>query len=218
MISPLGHASVEEITGKKVTFYEVDLLDQPKVKMVFDNEKIESVIHFAGLKAVGESVYKPLEYYHNNITGTVILCELGMPLGFSPIFPDSWAPMGLKYRRSMICHSGSAVLKINYVFKDRRAGDVPQCYADPAKAKAELGWVAKRCTIDFFMSMDLKKFLIEICLFLTILAKSIRRAIYCGPMPDVYILYQLFTIAKIWTFMENRRREESILCPRWANA
>ncbi len=44
---------VEEITGKKVTFYEVDLLDQPKVKMVFDNEKIESVIHFAGLKAVG---------------------------------------------------------------------------------------------------------------------------------------------------------------------
>ena len=43
---------VEEITGKKVTFYEVDLLDQPKVKMVFDNEKIESVIHFAGLKAV----------------------------------------------------------------------------------------------------------------------------------------------------------------------
>ena len=66
---------VEEITGKKVTFYEVDLLDQPKVKMVFDNEKIESVIHFAGLKAVGESVYKPLEYYHNNITGTVILCD-----------------------------------------------------------------------------------------------------------------------------------------------
>lgn len=66
---------VEEITGKKVTFYEADLLDQPAVKKVFDNEKIESVIHFAGLKAVGESVYKPLEYYHNNITGTVILCD-----------------------------------------------------------------------------------------------------------------------------------------------
>ena len=66
---------VEEITGKKMTFYEVDLLDQPEVKKVFDNEKIESVIHFAGLKAVGESVYKPLEYYHNNITGTLILCD-----------------------------------------------------------------------------------------------------------------------------------------------
>ena len=67
---------VEEITGKKVTFYEADLLDQPAVKKVFDNEKIESVIHFAGLKAVGESVFKPLEYYHNNITGTLILCFL----------------------------------------------------------------------------------------------------------------------------------------------
>ena len=66
---------VEEITGKKLTFYEVDLLDQAAVKNVFDNEKIEAVIHFAGLKAVGESVYKPLEYYHNNITGTLILCD-----------------------------------------------------------------------------------------------------------------------------------------------
>lgn len=66
---------VEQITGKKVKFYEVDLLDQPALKDVFDKETIESVIHFAGLKAVGESVHKPLEYYHNNITGTLILCH-----------------------------------------------------------------------------------------------------------------------------------------------
>ncbi len=66
---------VEEITGKSVTFYEVDLLDKPALDQVFDNEKIDGVIHFAGLKAVGESVYKPLEYYHNNITGTLILCD-----------------------------------------------------------------------------------------------------------------------------------------------
>ena len=66
---------VEQITGRKVTFYEVDLLDQPALKNVFDKENIESVIHFAGLKAVGESVHKPLEYYHNNITGTLILCD-----------------------------------------------------------------------------------------------------------------------------------------------
>ena len=65
----------EQITGKKVKFYEVDLLDQPALKDVFDKETIESVIHFAGLKAVGESVHKPLEYYHNNITGTLILCD-----------------------------------------------------------------------------------------------------------------------------------------------
>ena len=66
---------VEQITGKKVKVYEVDLLDQPALKDVFDKETIESVIHFAGLKAVGESVHKPLEYYHNNITGTLILCD-----------------------------------------------------------------------------------------------------------------------------------------------
>lgn len=66
---------VEKITGKKVRFYQVDLLDQPALKDVFDRESIDSVIHFAGLKAVGESVHKPLEYYHNNITGTLALCD-----------------------------------------------------------------------------------------------------------------------------------------------
>lgn len=66
---------VEKITGKEVKFYKVDLLDQAALRDVFDREDIESVIHFAGLKAVGESVHKPLEYYHNNITGTLILCD-----------------------------------------------------------------------------------------------------------------------------------------------
>lgn len=66
---------VEEITGKPVTFYEVDLLNQDELAYVFDTETIDAVIHFAGLKAVGESVGKPLEYYHNNITGTLILCD-----------------------------------------------------------------------------------------------------------------------------------------------
>ena len=67
---------IEQITGKKVTFYEADILDREAMEKVFTNEKIESVIHFAGLKAVGESVSKPLEYYHNNITGTLILCDV----------------------------------------------------------------------------------------------------------------------------------------------
>lgn len=66
---------IEEITGKTVTFYEVDLLDKEGVKAVFDKEEIDAVIHFAGLKAVGESVVKPMEYYHNNITGTLNLCD-----------------------------------------------------------------------------------------------------------------------------------------------
>lgn len=66
---------VEEITGKTVKFYEADLLDAEALKNIFDQEEIDSVIHFAGLKAVGESVSKPLEYYHNNITGTLVLCD-----------------------------------------------------------------------------------------------------------------------------------------------
>lgn len=273
---------VEEITGKRVTFYEVDLLDKPALDGVFDNEKIDGVIHFAGLKAVGESVYKPLEYYHNNITGTLILCdsmrnhgvksivfsssatvygdpafipiteecpkgEITNPYGrtkgmLEQILTDlhtadpEWKVMLLRYFNPIGAHKtgrigenpkgipnnllpyitqvavgklvclgvfgndydtpdGTCVrdyihvvdladghvkalnkmagenggvwiynlgtgtgysvldvinafeeandLKINYVFKDRRAGDIPACYADPAKAEKELGWKAK---------------------------------------------------------------------------
>ena len=67
---------VEEITGKRVPFYQLDCLDRTGLCSLFERESIEAVIHFAGLKAVGESVYKPLEYYHNNITGTLVLCDV----------------------------------------------------------------------------------------------------------------------------------------------
>ncbi len=66
---------VKQITGKELTFYPVDLLDRKALRGVFEKEKIDSVIHFAGLKAVGESVAKPMEYYWNNITGTLVLCD-----------------------------------------------------------------------------------------------------------------------------------------------
>ncbi len=66
---------VKELTGKDLAFYKVDLLDKEGLDQMFDREKIDAVIHFAGLKAVGESVAKPLEYYHNNITGTLNLCD-----------------------------------------------------------------------------------------------------------------------------------------------
>ena len=274
---------VEEITWKKVIFYEADLLDQAAVKNVFDNEKIEAVIHFAGLKAVGESVFKPLEYYHNNITGTLILCDemrkhgvksivfsssatvYGDP-AFVPITEEcpkgvitnpygrtkgmleqiltdlhtadpEWKVMLLRYFNPIGAHESGRIgenpkgipnnllpyitqvavgrlvclgvfgndydtpdgtcirdyihvvdladghvkalqkmdhenggvwiynlgtgtgysvldvinafeeandLKINYVFKARRPGDVPACYADPSKAQRELGWTARR--------------------------------------------------------------------------
>ena len=273
---------VEEITGKKLNFNEVDLLDEPALDAVFQNENIDAVIHFAGLKAVGESVYKPLEYYHNNITGTLILCDVmrrhgcksivfsssatvyGNP-AFVPITEEcpkgeitnpygrtkgmleqiltdlhtadpEWKVMLLRYFNPIGAHKSGRIgenpkgipnnllpyitqvavgklvclgvfgndydtpdgtcvrdyihvvdladghvkaldklakeqggvwiynlgtgvgysvldvinafeeanhLKINYVFKERRAGDVPQCYADSSKAERELGWKAK---------------------------------------------------------------------------
>ncbi|WP_273322681.1 UDP-glucose 4-epimerase GalE [Vallitalea guaymasensis] len=67
---------IKEITGKDFKFYEVDLLDREALDKVFVDNEIDAVIHFAGLKAVGESVSIPMKYYHNNITGTLVLCEL----------------------------------------------------------------------------------------------------------------------------------------------
>lgn len=82
---------VEEITGKSVKFYEADLLDKDALENIFNKEDIDSVIHFAGLKAVGESVAKPLEYYHNNITGTLILCDVMRNAGVKNIVFSSSA-------------------------------------------------------------------------------------------------------------------------------
>ena len=67
---------VQEITGKPVKFYKVDIRDREGLEKVFATEQIDSCIHFAGLKAVGESVQKPWEYYENNIGGTLVLLDV----------------------------------------------------------------------------------------------------------------------------------------------
>lgn len=82
---------VEQITRKKVKFYQVDLLDKEGLRFVFEKEPIESVIHFAALKAVGESVYQPLRYYKNNINGTLVLCEVMTEFGVKNIVFSSSA-------------------------------------------------------------------------------------------------------------------------------
>ena len=64
---------IQTITGKKVTLFEADMTDSEAVSRVFAKEKFDAVIHFAGLKAVGESVIKPLEYYENNLIGTLVI-------------------------------------------------------------------------------------------------------------------------------------------------
>ncbi|MGD9160579.1 MAG: UDP-glucose 4-epimerase GalE [Desulfobacteraceae bacterium] len=67
---------VREITGKDFIFYKADLCDKQALQDIFGNNSIDAVIHFAGLKAVGESVHKPLEYFSNNVYGTLCLCEV----------------------------------------------------------------------------------------------------------------------------------------------
>lgn len=67
---------IKTITGKDFRFYEADLLDKEAIDKIFTENSIDAVIHFAGLKAVGESVMQPIRYYHNNITGTLNLCDV----------------------------------------------------------------------------------------------------------------------------------------------
>ena len=67
--------SIRKITGKDFKFYQIDYLDKEKLEKVFEENKIDAVLNFAGFKAVGESVQKPLEYYHNNISGCLVLLE-----------------------------------------------------------------------------------------------------------------------------------------------
>jgi len=82
---------VEKIIGKEVKFVEGDIRDADALQKVFDTYEIDSVIHFAGLKAVGESVEKPLEYYDNNVSGTVVLCEVMQKNGCKKIVFSSSA-------------------------------------------------------------------------------------------------------------------------------
>lgn len=82
---------VEKITGKSVKFYESDIANKEAMKNIFQENDIFGVIHFAGLKAVGESVQKPLEYYQNNISGTLNMCEVMREQGVKNIIFSSSA-------------------------------------------------------------------------------------------------------------------------------
>ncbi|WP_213609144.1 UDP-glucose 4-epimerase GalE [Pseudoalteromonas sp.] len=81
---------VKEITGKAIIFYQGDILDKSFLNSVFAKHTIDSVIHFAGLKAVGESVVKPIEYYQNNVQGTLTLVDAMRDAGvFKLVFSSS---------------------------------------------------------------------------------------------------------------------------------
>ncbi|MEG6612887.1 UDP-glucose 4-epimerase GalE [Pseudoclostridium thermosuccinogenes] len=123
---------VKEITGKDFKFYKVDLLDRDGLEQILKENKLEAVIHFAGLKAVGESVSIPLKYYYNNITGTLILCELMQKYGVKKIvFSSSATVYGMKNKSpltedmplSTTNPYGSTKLMIEQILRDVYVSD-----------------------------------------------------------------------------------------------
>ncbi len=87
---------IRQITGKDLKFYEADILDENIMDSIFKENNIEAVVHFAGYKAVGESVELPLKYYYNNLTGTLVLCEVMKKHGVKKIvFSSSATVYGL---------------------------------------------------------------------------------------------------------------------------
>jgi len=88
---PQALENIKKVTGKDFVFYEADILDKTAMDKIFAENKIDAVIHFAGLKAVGESVNIPVRYYHNNITGTLVLLQAMMDAGVKKIVFSSSA-------------------------------------------------------------------------------------------------------------------------------
>ena len=123
---------LKEITGKEIIFYEIDLCDKEKLKVVFDENKIDAVIHFAGFKAVGESVSKPLMYYRNNIDSTLSLLEVMCEYGVKKIVFSSSAtvygdpevlPIKENSRLSTTNPYGATKLYIEGILKDLYISD-----------------------------------------------------------------------------------------------
>lgn len=123
---------IQKITGKTVKFYENDLRDEESVRKIFSENKIDAVIHFAGLKAVGESVSMPLEYYDNNIMSTLVLCRVMREFGCKKLVFSSSAtvygnphtvPIKEDFPRYTTNPYGSTKLMIEDILTDLHTSD-----------------------------------------------------------------------------------------------
>lgn len=123
---------VKQITGKSFYSYKEDVRDKKALRAIFETHKIDSVIHFAGLKAVGESVEKPIEYYQNNIISTLALCEVMKEYGIKNLVFSSSAtvygdpasvPILEDFPLSTTNPYGSTKLFIEYILKDLYTSD-----------------------------------------------------------------------------------------------
>ncbi len=130
--SPESLERVRQITGKPLVVHEVDLLDRSALAAVFQRYPITGVIHFAGLKAVGESVAEPLRYYHNNLTGTLVLLECMAAQQVKQIVFSSSAcvygdPESVPIREDFAVHPtnpyGSSKLMVEQILQDARIAD-----------------------------------------------------------------------------------------------
>lgn len=123
---------VQQITEKKPHFYEVDLINKPELEKIFSSHAIDSVIHFAGYKAVGESVAKPIMYYQNNLDSTFVLCEVMKQFGVKKLVFSSSAtvygdpasvPITENFPLSATNPYGRTKLFIEYILKDLHVAD-----------------------------------------------------------------------------------------------
>ena len=123
---------IKEISGKDFKFYKVDICDHAELERIFLENDIEAVIHFAGLKAVGESVRVPLRYYHNNIIGTNVLCEIMNKFGVKKLVFSSSAtvygvpktvPISEEFPLSAINPYGRTKLMIEEILRDLYVSD-----------------------------------------------------------------------------------------------
>lgn len=123
---------VHQITGKKPHFYNVDLVEKSKLEEIFKKHDIDSVIHFAGFKAVGESIGKPIMYYQNNLDSTLVLCEVMNDFGVKNLVFSSSAtvygdpatvPITEDFPLSATNPYGRTKLFIEYILKDLHVSD-----------------------------------------------------------------------------------------------
>jgi len=129
---PIVLEKLKEITGVDIKFYEIDVCDKDKLRVVFEEQKIDAVIHFAGYKAVGESVSNPLMYYRNNIDSTLSLLEVMSEYGVKKIVFSSSAtvygepevlPLNEGCRLSTTNPYGTTKLYIEGILKDLYVSD-----------------------------------------------------------------------------------------------
>ena len=123
---------VQSISGKALTFYHGDVRDSELLDSIFEKHNIDSVIHFAGLKSVGESVAKPLKYYDNNVSGTVVLCEAMAKANVKNLVFSSSAtvygdpaslPIDESFPRSATNPYGQSKLMVEHILEDLAKAD-----------------------------------------------------------------------------------------------